>query len=66
MSGKFVCPFCKRPLEGSEKDTSSGRVMRTYSCKPCGFKADADEGKALWELLHEENERREDEGGKER
>ena len=34
-----------------EKDTSSGRDMRTYYCGPCKKRVDVDNGVALWKVL---------------
>ena len=36
-----------------EKDTSSGRDMRTYVCRPCNEYVDVDNGIALWKVLHD-------------
>ena len=56
MNGLPVCPRCSGPMRQAEKDTFSGRVMRTYRCEPCGLEEVVDEGKALWAILHDENE----------
>ena len=45
------CPKCNRPMELEEKDTSSGRDMRTYYCRSCKERIDVDNGIALWKLL---------------
>jgi hypothetical protein len=34
-----------------EKDTSSGRDMRTYYCGGCKERIDIDNGIALWKVL---------------
>jgi hypothetical protein len=39
-----------------EKDTSSGRDMRTYVCRPCRKYVDVDNGAALWQVLHDDRE----------
>ena len=39
-----------------EKDTSSGRDMRTYRCGHCGRVEDADYGVALWQALSDARE----------
>lgn len=57
MSPADACPKCRGRMTPVEKDSSSGRVMRSYRCEACGHTEDRDEGKALWEILHEENER---------
>jgi hypothetical protein len=35
-----------------ERDTSSGREMRTYICRPCKERVNVDNGVALWKVLH--------------
>jgi len=45
------CPKCDRPMELEEKDTSSGRDMRTYYCGPCDKRINVDGGIALWQAL---------------
>ena len=47
------CPKCDREMELEEKDTSSGRDMRTYYCRPCNERVDVDNGIALWKVLHD-------------
>jgi hypothetical protein len=39
-----------------EKDTSSGRDMRTYHCRQCGRSEDVDNGIALWQVLSDGRE----------
>jgi len=39
-----------------EKDTSSGRDMRTYVCRPRKEYVDVDNGVALWQVLHDARE----------
>ncbi len=39
-----------------EKDTSSGRDMRTYRCGHCGRSEDVDNGIALWQVLSDARE----------
>jgi hypothetical protein len=34
------CPKCCREMELEERDTSSGRDMRTYYCQPCKERVD--------------------------
>ena len=45
------CPKCGRDMELEEKDTSSGRDMRTYYCRICKERVDVDNGIALWKAL---------------
>jgi hypothetical protein len=37
--------------ELEEKDTSSGRDMRTYYCRQCKERINVDNGVALWKVL---------------
>jgi DNA-directed RNA polymerase subunit RPC12/RpoP len=37
------CPKCGQEMDLEEKDTSSGRDMRTYYCGPCKVLHDARE-----------------------
>jgi hypothetical protein len=43
-----------------EKDTWSGRDMRTYVCRPCRKYVDEDNGIALWHVLHDAREKHKD------
>jgi uncharacterized protein YlaI len=45
------CPTCGRYMELEEKDTSSGRDLRTYYCRFCKERVDVDNGIALWMAL---------------
>ena len=45
------CPKCDRRMDLEEKDTSSGRDMRTYFCPLCKERVDVDNGIALWKVL---------------
>jgi transposase-like protein len=47
------CPKCGKEMDFYEKDTSSGRDMRTYVCRPCKEYVDVDNGVALWQVLHD-------------
>ena len=47
------CPKCGNEMDLYEKDTSSGRDMRTYVCRPCNKYVDVDNGVALWQVLHD-------------
>jgi uncharacterized protein YlaI len=38
------CPKCGQEMDLEEKDTSSGRDMRTYICRPCKERVDVDNG----------------------
>src|SRR5215813_9850155 len=54
------CPKCGKEMDLFEKDTSSGRDMRTYVCRPCNEYVDVDNGVALWQVLHDANEKMEE------
>lgn len=56
------CPKCGQEMDLEEKDTSSGRDMRTYYCQPCKERVDVDNGIALWQVLHDAREQGEAEG----
>ena len=46
------CEKCGREMDREEKDTSSGRDMRTYYCRHCELRVDVDNGRvALWKVL---------------
>jgi hypothetical protein len=45
------CPKCDREMKPVEKNTSSGREIRTYSCVRCKEHVDVDEGIALWKAF---------------
>ena len=59
---RMKCPECGQEMNLEEKDTSSGRDMRTYFCRPCDKRVDVDNGVALWQVLHDTREK--DEAGK--
>ncbi len=50
------CPICGHEMSLEEKDTSSGRDMRTYRCRQCGRSEDVDNGIALWQVLSDARE----------
>lgn len=47
------CRKCGRAMEFMEKDTSSGRELRTYYCAPCKEAVTVDDGVALWKVLRD-------------
>jgi hypothetical protein len=57
------CEKCGREMDLEEKDTSSGRDMRTYYCRPCDARVDVDNGVALWKVLHDAREKDEPQQG---
>jgi uncharacterized protein YlaI len=53
------CETCSREMDLEEKDTSSGRDMRTYYCRHCDVRVDVDNGIALWKFLSDAREKTE-------
>ncbi len=51
------CPKCGGPTRRINKDTLSGRDMREYECKACGWNRVFDFGVALWKLMSDANRR---------
>lgn len=49
------CPKCGGDID-TEKDSSSGRVMREYSCPKCRWSDYEEEGTALWKVLSDDRE----------
>jgi hypothetical protein len=47
------CPKCTREAEFVQKDTSSGRELRTYHCPACKEWVTVDDGVALWKVLRD-------------
>jgi len=45
------CPKCGSAMGLEDKDTSSGRDMRTYRCGHCQESHVVDAGTALWKVL---------------
>jgi hypothetical protein len=50
------CPVCGQPMRLTDKDTSSGRDMRSYYCDRCKQERIVDNGVALWQVLHDANQ----------
>ena len=59
---RMKCPKCTQEMDLYEKDTSSGRDMRTYVCRPCKEYVDVDNGVALWQVLHDANDKAREKG----
>jgi hypothetical protein len=51
------CEKCDREMVREEKDTSSGRDMRTYFCPHCEVRVEVDNGVALWKVLSDAREK---------
>jgi transposase-like protein len=45
------CEKCGKEMSMEDKDTSSGRDMRTYRCDHCQKTLIVDNGIALWQAL---------------
>ncbi|HLZ05618.1 MAG TPA: hypothetical protein VKR55_26140 [Bradyrhizobium sp.] len=45
------CETCGKQMRLDDKDTSSGRDMRTYYCEQCEKSCIVDNGIALWQAL---------------
>ena len=56
-----LCPKCGGEMRQTDKNTFTGEVWREYTCRSCGHVVDVNEGKALWQALHEANEKEEEE-----
>lgn len=54
------CETCGRDMKLVDKDTSSGRDMRTYECPICNKSVDIDNGIATWKALSDEKDKSED------
>jgi transposase-like protein len=50
------CPQCGKEMRLEDKDTSSGRDMRTYRCDQCQKSHIVDNGTALWKVLSDARE----------
>lgn len=50
------CPDCGRKMKFVEKNTMSGRDLRTYRCDHCRKEHDVDLGVAMWKLMSDANE----------
>ena len=48
---RIDCPKCGQDMRLEEKDTSSGRDMRTYRCSHCQESQIVDFGIATWKAL---------------
>ena len=52
-----TCPKCGGPLYQTDKNTFTGEIWREYTCRSCGHVVDVNEGKALWQILHDDAEK---------
>ncbi len=50
------CSSCGQQMALEEKNTMSGRDLRTYRCRQCGRSEDVDYGVALWQIMAEARE----------
>ncbi len=51
-----TCPKCAGSLYQTDKNTFTGEIWREYTCRSCGHVVDVNEGKALWQILHDDAE----------
>jgi DNA-directed RNA polymerase subunit M/transcription elongation factor TFIIS len=54
-----TCPKCGEAMDLTDKDTSSGREIREYKCRHCGYSDWEDRGIALWQALSDAREQTE-------
>lgn len=50
------CPNCGKGMQLEDKDTSSGRDMRTYRCDSCQQSQIVDNGIATWKAMSDARE----------
>ena len=50
------CVKCGEAMRMTEKDTSSGRDIREYTCPGCGYSGWEDNGVALWKILSDDRQ----------
>jgi hypothetical protein len=53
----MVCTQCGALMDQTDKNSFTGRVIREYLCGQCGHSDWEDDGVALWQVLHDSNER---------
>ena len=52
----MICTKCGAPMDQTDKNTFTGRVIREYVCRKCGHTDWEDDGVALWQVLHDARE----------
>jgi rubredoxin len=52
---KRRCPECNGETHQTEKETFTGREMREYQCKACGWRHIFELGPALWTVFSNAN-----------
>jgi len=57
----MICTQCRAEMLQTDKDSSSGRVIREFLCRNCGHSGWEDEGVALWQVLHDAHQQDETE-----
>ena len=55
-TSRMGCPRCGNELRLEDKDTSSGRDMRTYRCDSCQESQIVDFGMATWKAMSDSRE----------
>jgi len=53
----MICAKCGEPMDQTDKNSFSGRVIREYLCRKCGHTDWEDDGVALWQVLHDAREK---------
>ena len=60
----MICTKCGEPMDQTDKNSFSGRVIREYLCRKCGHTDWEDDGVALWQVLHDAREQDEAEAAR--
>ena len=53
----MICAKCGEPMDQTDKNSFSSRVIREYLCRKCGHTDWEDDGVALWQVLHDAREK---------
>ncbi len=56
-----TCPDCRVEMDQIEKSTFTGRDMREYQCPRCGRREILDCGEAVWQILSDESDEKQEE-----
>ena len=59
----MICAKCGTLMDQTDKNTMTGRDLREYECRKCGHTDWADEGVALWKVMHDAREEDEADAG---
>jgi len=55
----MICAQCGASMDQTDKNTFTGRVIREYLCRGCGYTDWEDDGVALWQALEDLQEKHE-------